>query len=58
MATPPMPARPEPRKKVMRSTLRVEIPSVSASSRFCTVARICRPKELYLSTALQERPGS
>ena len=39
-ATPPTPARPEPRKKVMRSTFRVETPSVSASSRFCTVARI------------------
>ena len=36
----------------MRSTLRVETPIVSASSRFCTVARIWRPNELYFSTAL------
>ena len=41
------------------TSLRVDdatTPIVSASSRFCTVARIWRPKEVYFSTAL--RPAS
>jgi len=50
-ATPPMPARPEPMKKVIRSVARVEMPIVSARSRFCTVARMRRPKEVYFSRA-------
>ena len=48
-ATPAMPARPEPRKNVMRSVdPRVETPTVSARSRFCTVARIRRPSARVL----------
>jgi len=50
-ATPATPARPDPTKKVRRSTLRVETPVVSARSRLCTVARMRRPNEVYLSQA-------
>lgn len=37
------PARPEPRKNVVMSVRRDEMPSVSARSRFCTTARMRRP---------------
>ena len=50
-ATPATPARPEPMKNVSRSLARVLMPTDSARSRFCTVARIRRPNALYLSSA-------
>ena len=43
-AAPATPATPQPRAKVMRSTFFVLMPTERAITRFCTVARTCRPQ--------------
>ena len=43
-AAPATPATPQPRAKVMRSTRLVLMPTARLITRFCTVARTCKPQ--------------
>jgi hypothetical protein len=49
-----MPARPEPKAKVIMLTRSVRTPMQEAMDRFCITARICRPAE----RAGEQEPGA
>ena len=51
MHAPAMPARPDPKAKVSMFTRSVLTPTQEAIVRFCITARICRPREVLVSSA-------